>query len=168
MHGSHTHCIISRTHIVSLLEHKCYHCIPHIAHICICRCWHHVVFADSCRAFVFPDACSALIFTDASICSITLYMLAHMSFQRVFVLTDTCIYRIFFEDAWIYIADVCVAQCSYLRAVPHRSSQGPLVRHNMGTALPDAHNTYSVSQHHRPFKISNRCCRQVLALARPK
>ena len=29
---SHTHCVISRTHIASLLEHKWYHCIPHIAH----------------------------------------------------------------------------------------------------------------------------------------
>ena len=63
---------------MSLLEHKWYHCITHIVHICSCRCWQHVVFADACRAFVFAGACSALIFTDASI---TLYMLAHMSFS---------------------------------------------------------------------------------------
>ena len=48
-----THCIIARTHIVSLLEHKWYHCIPHIAHICIYNCRHHVVFGDVCHAFVF-------------------------------------------------------------------------------------------------------------------
>ena len=78
MHGSHTHCIIARTHIVSLLEHTCNHCIPHIVHICSCRCWQHVVFTDACHTFVFADACSALIFTEASI---TLYMLAHMSFS---------------------------------------------------------------------------------------
>ena len=77
-HGSHTNCITARTHTVSLLEHKWHHCIPHIAQICICRCWHHIVFAHGCRAFVFADACSALIFTEASI---TLYMLVHMSFS---------------------------------------------------------------------------------------
>jgi hypothetical protein len=53
VHCSHTHCIIARTHIASLLEHKWYHCIPHIAHIRICSCWQHVVFTDACRAFVF-------------------------------------------------------------------------------------------------------------------
>ena len=65
-----------RTHIVSLLEHKWYHCIPHIAHICIYRCWHHVVFGNTCRTFVFTDVYSALLFTDTSI---TFHMLAHMS-----------------------------------------------------------------------------------------
>ena len=53
MHCSNTHCTIARTRIASLLEHKWYHCIPHIARICICSCWQHVVFTDACRAFVF-------------------------------------------------------------------------------------------------------------------